>query len=276
MAKATKPVVTTSTVEERLTALHELQKIDSQIDNVHKLKGELPEEVNALNEEIEQIEERIERVRADIKDLELKVAKSNADIGEAENLINKYERQQDQIKNNREYESIMQQIELQQLEIQLSQKRIRETRAVVANKEILLEGTIKRRDQKLKELEAKKEELRKIIAKTDKDEKNYQKQREKARKAIDERMLAQYDRLRTFYFRDGLAIVSIDRTACGGCHQQIPPQIQVELRHRKRILNCEHCGRVLIDRALAYGEEFANDDSPYADYGDFVDSEWEE
>jgi predicted nucleic acid-binding Zn-ribbon protein len=275
MAKS--KVVNNATVEERLTALYELQKIDSSIDDVHKLKGELPEEVQALSDELAQIEDKIERARAEIKELDGKVGKSNADIGEAENLIAKYEKQQDNIKNNREYESIMQQIELQHLEIQLCQKKIRETRTQITAKEQILDATVKKREQKVKALDAKREELKKIVIKTDKEEKNYLKQREKARKAIDERMLTYYDRLREFYKRDGLAVVSIDRTACVGCNNQIPPQVQVELRARKRILNCEHCGRVLIDRHLAFGEEAAlNEDGTFSDYPGFADQEWEE
>lgn len=274
MAKS--KIVNTATVEERLSALFELQKIDSNIDDVHKLKGELPNEVEALEQEIAQIDERIERTKAEIKEFEMKVARSNADIAESEALIARYEAQQNNIKNNREYESIMSQIELQRLDIQLSQKRIRETRTQIDAKNQVLDATVKRREQKAKALDAKREELKKIIAKTDKEEKNYLKQREKARKAIDERMLMYYDRLREFYSRDGLSVVSIDRTACNGCHNQIPPQVRLELRQRKRLLNCEHCGRILIDRALAYGEENANDEESFSGYTGYGDSEWEE
>lgn len=277
MAKS--KIVNNATVEERLTALFELQKVDSQIDDVHKLKGELPQEVQALTEEIEQIDERIERIKADIKELDLKVAKSNADIGEAQTLIQRYDGQQNNIKNNREYESIMNQIELQKLEIQLSEKRIRDTRTQITTKEQLLDTTTKKRDAKVKELDNKREELKKIIVKTEKDEKTLQKQREKARKAIDERMLLYYDRLREFYKQDGLAVVSLGRTACEGCFNQIPPQVQVEVRHRKRIINCEHCGRVLIDRGLAYGENMNPEDEEFGTFQNFPDApvtDWDE
>ena len=277
MAKS--KIVNNATVEERLTALFELQKVDSQIDDVHKLKGELPEEVQALTDEIAQIDERIERIKADIKEQELKVAKSNAEIGEAQTLIQRYEGQQNNIKNNREYESIMNQIELQKLEIQLLEKRIRDTRTQIATKDQTLEVSVKKREAKVKELDAKREELKKIIVKTEKDEKSLQKQREKARKAIDERMLLYYDRLREFYKQDGLAVVSLARTACEGCFNQIPPQVQVEVRHRKRIINCEHCGRILLDRGLAYGEATAGEEEEFGTFRDFPEvttSDWDE
>lgn len=274
MAKS--KIVNNATIEERLVALFELQKIDSNIDDVHKLKGELPDEVQALEDEIAQLDERHERSRAEIKELDLKIAKYNADIAEAQMLIERYDKQQDNIKNNREYESIMNQIELQRLEIELCQKRIRETKTIADGKNQLLDASVKRREQRVKALDAKRDELKKIITKTDKEEKNYQKQREKARKVIDERTLVYYDRLREFYHRDGLAVVSIDRTACNGCHNQIPPQVRVELRSRKRMLNCEHCGRILIDRALAYGEDNANDEETFTGYAGYTEGEWEE
>lgn len=262
---------TTNTVpvEERLTLLYELQKVDTQIDNIQKLKGELPSEVEALERELETLDTRLERAKIEAKELEAKMGKYKSQIGEAESLIEKYDKQQANIKNNREYESIMQQIELQKLEIQLLQKRIRETQTLITSKEQTLEGMVKKRESKNKELDAKREELKKIIAKTEKDEKNHLKQREKARKAIEERLLKQYDRIRAFY-ADGLAVVSVERDhhSCMGCNNQIPPQVVLELRQRKKLNTCEHCGRMLLDRGLAFGEETDLGEEGGSDYNE--------
>lgn len=263
-------------IEERLLALNELQRIDSQIDSIQKLKGELPAEVEELENELANLDGRLERIQDEIKELNDKVSKFNAQIAEAEALIQKYDKQQGTIKNNREYESIMQQIELQYLEIQLLQKRIRETKTQIATKEQTADASAKKRDGKLKELDGKREELKKIIVKTEKDEKNLQKQREKARKAIDERTLKMYDRIREFY-ADGYAVATVDRAACSGCHNQIPPQAILELRQHKRITLCEHCGRVLVDRSIAFPGEMSEmgEEGDFVDFPDYGD-DWDE
>jgi uncharacterized protein len=264
-------------VEERLTALYELQKIDTQIDNLNKLKGELPTEVENLENEITALNERNDKLKEDIKDLESKMSKSNSQIADGESLIAKYERQQESIKNSREYDSIMQQIELQKLDIQLVQKKNKETKANIALKEQLLEQGIKKRDAKNKEADTKREDLKKIIARTEKDEKALIKQREKARKVIEERLLRAYDRIRAFYTNDGLAVVSLERGSCEGCHNQLPPQMIVEMRSRKKIHNCEHCGRIFVDRQIAYPHlEHNQENGDMADFPDYSEEAWED
>ena len=263
-------------VEERLTALYELQKIDSQIDNLNKLKGELPTEVENLEGEISALNERNDKLKEEIKELEGKVGKSNSQIADGESLISKYEKQQESIKNSREYDSIMQQIELQKLDIQLVQRKNKETKANIALKEQLLEQGIKKRDAKNKEADVKRDDLKKIISRTEKDEKNLVKQRDKARKGIEERLLKNYDRIRGFY-KDGLAVVSLERGSCEGCHNQLPPQMIVEMRTRKKINNCEHCGRIFVDRQIAYPHlEHNEEESGMSEFPDYSEEAWED
>ncbi len=263
-------------VEERLTTLYELQKLDSQIDNLHKLKGELPSEVENLETEIAALNERNDKLKEEIKELEAKVSKSNAQVADGESLIAKYEKQQESIKNSREYDSIMQQIELQKLDIQLVQKKNKETTANIKLKDQLLEQGIKKRDAKNKEADAKRDDLKKIISRTEKDEKALVKQREKARKLIEERLLKAYDRIRAFYI-DGLAVVSLERGSCEGCHNQLPPQMIVEMRARKKIHNCEHCGRIFVDRQIAYPAlEHNEEETGMSEFPDYSEEAWED
>jgi predicted nucleic acid-binding Zn-ribbon protein len=254
---AKKNVVSTVPIEEKLLNLFELQSIDSQIDNIERLKGELPMEVRELEDEIVGLDTRITKLQAEQKDMEVKLAKHNAAIHEAESLIEKYEKQQANVKNNREFDALIREIELQRLDIQLANKRIREGRVNLTNKEATLEAALKKKEAKGKELERKEEELKKIIAKTEKDEKNLQKKMEKSRKKTEDRLLKAYDRIRDAY-KNRLAVVTVERDSCGGCYNYIPPQIQLELAQRKRIVSCEHCGRILVDRELA-GFDSEND-----------------
>jgi len=254
MAKKTN-VANSIPVEEKLKSLYELQTVDTQIDNIERLKGELPMEVRELEDELVGLDTRIAKLQDELKEMELRLAKHNASISESESLILKYEKQQENVKNNREFDALTREIELQRLDIQLANKRIKEGKLNLGNKEVTLEAAKRKKETKVKDLERKEEELKKIIAKTEKDEKNLQKKLEKARKSIDERLLKAYDRIRGAY-KNGLAVVSIERDSCGGCYNHIPPQVQKELSQRKKIVACEHCGRVLVDRELAgLGEE---------------------
>lgn len=237
-------------VEEKLQSLYELQTIDSKIDQIERLKGELPMEVSELEDEIVGLETRTSKLAAELKEIETKIAKFNASIQESEILIGKYEKQQENVKNNREYDALTREIELQRLDIQLANKRIREGRQNLANKEITLEAAQKKKDTKVKDLERKQEELKKIILKTEKEEATLDKKMQRARKKIEERLLKAYDRIRGAY-KNRLAVVSVERDACGGCYNFIPPQVQLELVQRKRIIACEHCGRILVDRMMA-------------------------
>jgi predicted nucleic acid-binding Zn-ribbon protein len=247
---AKKIVINTVPIEEKLLNLFELQSVDSQIDNIERLKGELPMEVSELEDEIVGLDTRISKLQSELKEMELKLTKHQASILEAESLIQKYEKQQDNVKNNREYDALTREIELQKLDIQLANKRIREGKVNLGNKEATLEAALKKKDAKTKELEKKEEELKKIITKTEKDEKGYQKKMEKSRKKIEDRLLKAYDRIRSAY-KNRLAVVTVERDSCGGCYNYIPPQVQLELGQRKRIISCEHCGRILVDREIA-------------------------
>ena len=215
-------------------------------------------EVRELEDEIVGLDTRIAKLQAELKEMEQKLSKHNVAIQEAESLIQKYEKQQDNVKNNREFDALTREIELQKLDIQLANKRIREGKLNLTNKEATLEAALKKKESKAKELEKKEEELKKIITKTEKDEKGYQKKMEKSRKKIDERLLKAYDRIRSAY-KNRLAVVTVDRESCGGCYNYIPPQVQLELGQRKRIIGCEHCGRILVDKALAGVEDTEKD-----------------
>lgn len=249
MAKQTK------TIEERLKALYDLQTIDSKIDEIKILKGALPIEVSDLEDEIEGLETRINKLNKQLEEIEDNISKHKENIKTSETLIERYNKQLDDVKNNREYEALTKEIELQSLEIQLSEKRIREATAQKESKAEVLASTQERKDAKAKDLVQKKEELEKIIEKTDKEEKTLNGKSDKARKNIEERMLKYYDKTRNAY-RNGLAVVTYRRGSCGGCFNRIPPQLQIEIGNRKEIITCEHCGRVLVDHEIAgFNEE---------------------
>ncbi len=237
------------TIVERLTDLYKLQSINSELDQISVLQGELPMEVADLEDEIKGLEKRIGRLEDSVQEYEDKIAGFRNKIKESETLITRYNQQLDEVKNNREYEALSKEIELQNLDIQLAEKRIRETSANIEGKKETLGAALERRDVKLKDLDLKKVELEKIITKTEKEEKKLGKQADKQRKLIEERLLKAYDKIRTSY-RNGLAVVPVERSACGGCFNQIPPQTQLEISLMKKIIACEHCGRVLVDTSI--------------------------
>ena len=249
-----KKKVTSKTVEEKLTDLFALQTIDSKIDNVKLLKGALPIEVSDLEDEIAGFETRITKLNNQITDIDERIAKHNENIKTAETLSERYTKQLDDVKNNREFEALQKEIELQGLEVQLSQKRIKEAAIEKEKKQETLETTTENMGKKNTDLTAKKEELQKIIEKTDKEEKTLSNKSDKQRAKIDDRLLKAYDKARHAY-RNGLAVVTHRRGSCGGCFNRIPPQLQIEIGMRKEILACEHCGRVLVDHAIAGIEE---------------------
>ncbi|MEO1712624.1 MAG: C4-type zinc ribbon domain-containing protein, partial [Bacteroidota bacterium] len=198
---------------------------------------------------------RIRRLEENIDDIQGEISKHRSNIAEAEALIQRYEKQMDNVKNNREYDALSKELELQRLEIQLSEKRIRENDIALNNKEETLKASKERLDAKVKDLEAKRVELAKIIEKTEKEEEKLKKKSERARKKIEDRLLKAYDRIRTNY-RNGLSVVTVERNSCGGCFNKIPPQIQLEISMRKKIIACEHCGRILVDdHILDVGKE---------------------
>ena len=237
------------TVEEKLQNLYELQRIDTEIDKIKTLRGELPLEVQDLEDEIAGLETRIENLKVELGELDKTSSTRKMDIKKAEEAIKKYSEQLDNVRNNREYDALSKEIEFQKLEIELQEKRIREAQKAKAEKEALMEESKKRYEDKVSDLEAKKGELNDIINETHKDEESLQIKSEELAATIDERLLTAYRRIRS-NARNGLAVVTVDRDACGGCFNKIPPQRQLDIRSRKKIIVCEYCGRVLIDKYI--------------------------
>ena len=237
------------TVEEKLQNLYELQRIDTEIDKIKALRGELPLEVQDLEDEIAGLETRIENLKVELGELDKTSSTRKMDIKKAEEAIKKYSEQLDNVRNNREYDALSKEIEFQKLEIELQEKRIREAQKAKAEKEALMEESKKRYEDKVSDLEAKKGELNDIINETHKDEESLQIKSEELAATIDERLLTAYRRIRS-NARNGLAVVTVDRDACGGCFNKIPPQRQLDIRSRKKIIVCEYCGRILIDKYI--------------------------
>ncbi len=236
-------------VEERLRNLYKLQKIDSKIDDIQILKGELPMEVSDLEDEITGLKTRTTKIEEEIKELNEVI--SNYQLGgkEAEALIKKYQKQQQNVKNNREYDALSKEIELQKLDIQLSEKKIKEAQVEIEQKKEYFGECEKVIKAKEKDLKQKKADLEDVIKDTETEEKSLLKKSKEAESKIDERLITAYHRIRKSY-RNGLAVVTVQRAACGGCYNAIPPQIQLEIRQNKKIMLCEHCGRILVDEAL--------------------------
>jgi hypothetical protein len=235
-----------NTVAQKLEALEKLQAIDSQIDEIKKVRGALPEEVQDLEDEIAGYQTRVDKQQEEQKDLESSISANKTAIKDAEKLIKKYEEQQMNVRNNREYDAITKEIELQQLEIQILEKRIKEAYEKIELKKQEIEETKTQLGDKENDLKAKKDELDAIVKESEADEKKIDKDREKAAKNVDERLLKSYDKIRK-NMRNGLAVVPVKRGACGGCFNVVPPQKQAEIREKKKIIVCEHCGRVLSD-----------------------------
>lgn len=237
-------------IEEKLKVLYELQKIDSEIDNIRTLRGELPLEVQDLEDEIAGLETRIHNLEEEVKGNKENVAKKKNEIVQAEGLIKKYQEQQNNVRNNREYDSLTKEIEFQKLEIELCQKRIKEFAGLISEKESLIKESKKHLQERNDDLKNKKNELQEIISDTQKEEDTLLKKSKEFETAIDHRLLSAYKRIRN-NARNGLAVVSVERDACGGCFNQIPPQRQLDIRLRKKIIVCEYCGRILVDKELS-------------------------
>ncbi|HCC70652.1 MAG TPA: hypothetical protein DEQ09_05810 [Bacteroidales bacterium] len=237
------------TVEEKLKALYRLQVVDSEIDKIRTLRGELPLEVQDLEDEVEGLETRIGKLNEELKEMETAIKTKNNEIGEAENLIKKYEEQQNNVRNNREYDSLSKEIEYQTLEIELCNKKIKEFTVLKDDKAEVIENSKTNLEGLKGDLENKTSELDSIIADTRKEEKQLDKESEKISKIIEERLLTAYRRIRQ-NARNGLAVVPVQRDACGGCFNQIPPQRQLDIKSRKKIIVCEYCGRILVDEDI--------------------------
>ena len=236
-------------VEEKLTALVRLQKIDSKLDEIQILKGELPMEVKDLEDEIEGLHARQTRIEEEINGIQEFIEQKKQGIKDAQALIAKYEKQSDNVKNSREFEALNKEIEMQQLEEKLCEKHIKDATEEISDKARQLELAIKAVATKELNLSGKKGELEKIISETEKEETHYNGNAEKARTQADERLLSSYDRIRNNY-HNGLAVVAVERDSCGGCFHAIPPQKQSEIKLRKKIMVCENCGRILADADL--------------------------
>jgi predicted nucleic acid-binding Zn-ribbon protein len=236
-------------VEEKLSSLVRLQKIDSKLDEIQILKGELPMEVKDLEDEIEGLHARQTRIEEEINGIQEFIDQKKEGIKQAQALIAKYEKQSDNVKNNREFEAINKEIEMQQLEEKLCEKHIKDATEEIADKVRQLDLAKKAVSTKETNLTGKKGELEKIIKETEKEETHYNKAAADARSHADARLLASYDRIRNNY-HNGLAVVPVERDSCGGCFHAIPPQKQSEIKLRKKIMVCENCGRILADADL--------------------------
>lgn len=242
-----------ATVEEKLRALFDLQQVDSRVDRIRTIRGELPLEVEDLEDEIAGLETRIEKQKEEISNLDQEVTGKKNAIKDSQALIKKYEQQQSNVRNNREFESLSKEIEYQNLEIQLSEKRIKEYKVKIDMVKKTVEDLEAKYKDRKNDLKHKKGELDDIIAETEKDEQKLIKYSEEFEQNIEERYLTAYKRIRKNSF-NGLAVVAIERDACGGCFNKIPPQRQLDIAQRKKILVCEHCGRILVDTVLASEE----------------------
>ena len=236
-------------VEEKLQHLYELQRIDTEIDKIKTLRGELPLEVQDLEDEIAGLETRLENLKNEIKETDKMIAEKKQEISKSEDSIKKYTEQLDNVRNNREYDALTKEVEFQKLEIELQNKRIREAQRAKEDKEISLDIAERQYEEKGKDLEAKKAELEDIIAETHKDEEALMQKSQELGANIDERLLTAYRKIRG-NARNGLAVVTVDRDACGGCFNKIAPQRQLDIRSRKKIIVCEYCGRILIDKYI--------------------------
>jgi predicted nucleic acid-binding Zn-ribbon protein len=244
------------TIEQKLKALYDLQTIHTKIDKIRQVRGELPMEVADLEDDVAGLETRIQKIKNELDDLEDEIVTRKNLIKDSQANIKKYETQLNEVKNNREYDAISKEIEIQGLDIQVSEKKIREYGFEIASKTQIYEKALADLEARRSDLDAKKDELGTITAETEKEETDLTGQAEKATVTIDERLLIAYNRLRK-NAKNGLAVVTIQRDSCSGCFNQIPPQRQSDIRQRKKIIVCEHCGRILVDELMALEEEGA-------------------
>jgi predicted nucleic acid-binding Zn-ribbon protein len=240
-------------VEQRLTNLYRLQSIMSEIDKIKTLRGELPLEVQDLEDEVAGLHTRIQNFQLDAKDIETAIGQQRIKISDSHALVDKYQQQLDNVRNNREYDNLSKEIEYQGLEIELAEKRIRE---FTQESKMIAEEIQKSKtqlDERQSDLKSKKEELNEIISETKIQEEQLREKTKQIETTIDPRLLTAFKRIRKSA-RNGLAVVYIQRDACGGCFNKIPPQRQLDIKLRKKIIVCEHCGRIMIDPQLAGAE----------------------
>ena len=232
-------------VQEKLVSICTLQKIDSKIDEINKLRGELPMEVKDLEDEIAGYTTRLNAIDNEINLIKEDIKKKKAiQVESAENL-KKYEKQQANVKNSREFEAINKEIEMQELEIKAAEKKIKDAKFEIEEQEKLKEQAQALIAEKEEVLSLKQKELKRIIDETEKEEKELLINRQKSADAVESRLLLAYTKI-----RNGLAVVPVERDSCGGCFNVVPPQRQSEIRLRKKMIICEHCGRIIVDSEL--------------------------
>lgn len=242
-------------IEKKLLALYTLQQIDSQIDRIRIVRGELPLEVEDLEDEIAGLETRVDNHIQEVQSIEKQLYDKQITIKDCQTLIRRYEEQQNNVRNNREFDALTKEIEFQNLEIQLAEKRIREFNAQLTSLKEEIEDAQKVLSERHNDLEIKRNELTDIVAETELEEKNLIRKSEEQQKFIEERLLTAYTRIRK-NARNGLAVVNVERDACGGCFNSIPPQRQLDIRLHKKIIVCEYCGRILVDKDLSESVSF--------------------
>ncbi|NDV59953.1 zinc ribbon domain-containing protein [Bacteroides sp. 519] len=251
MAKETKNTESKElTVEQKLTALFQLQTMLSDIDKIKTLRGELPLEVQDLEDEIEGLSTRIDKIKAEVAELKSSIAAKKIEIETAKATIAKYQTQQENVRNNREYDFLSKEIEFQNLEVELCEKRIKEFTAEEKNKSEEIVTSTAALVERQKDLDQKRGELDEIISETKQEEEKLREKAKNLETTIEPRLLQSFKRIRK-NSRNGLGLVYVQRDACGGCFNKIPPQRQLDIRSRKKIIVCEYCGRIMIDPELA-------------------------
>ena len=241
-------------VEEKLRAMYDLQLIDSRIDKIRSVRGELPLEVEDLEDEIEGLDFRINKINEELSELELGIKEKQNKIEESKAMITKYNDQQKNVRNNRAFESLRKEIEFQELEIQYSEKQINELKVGIEEKKKKLEETTTLKDERKAHLDHKKDELNSIMKETEKEESALMKKSEEFEKKIDDSLLISYKKIRSSV-KNGLAIVPVERGASAGSFFVIPPQVQLDIASRKKFITDEYSGRILVDKDLAEDEE---------------------
>jgi len=244
------------TVKEKLTGLYKLQLIDSKIDEIKRLRGELPLKVQDLEDEVTGLTTREDNFKAEIEKLSDQIKEKKEQIKNSKELIKKYNKQQKDVRNNRQFDAITKELEFQELDIELSEKRIKEYDILLKNKKSEIEEVTKEIAEKKEELEKSKNELDAIVAETKKEEDILQAESKKVEKVVEDRLLIAYKRIRKA-MRNGLGVVAVSREACGGCFNKLPPQRQLDVASNKKVIVCEFCGRILIGEDLK--EEVINE-----------------
>jgi hypothetical protein len=247
MAKKTQ--TKTINVEDQLRALHQLQVIDTKVDKIRIIRGELPLEIEDLEDSITGLESRLEKFESELKEIEENITANKKTISLSTDAIEKYENQLKEIKNNREFTSLTKEVEYQNLEIQLAEKKSIQNKANLLHKTEIVNACKEQISERKQELKLKSSELNEIIAETEKEEKSLITDSVKAEKVISERLIIAYKRIRS-KVSNGLAVVSVEREACGGCFSQIPPQRQLDIQMHKKVIVCEHCGRIMVDAKI--------------------------